>query len=121
MTIFVKFLGIVIVVMGIIFLINTKGLRQYILFWKQEKRLQIGGIIAIIFGIFFLIAAPQCRLTWLITVFGIWSIIKGVLLLTLSQKKIYAYLDRWLNKSISVTRFLGLVALAFGALLIYSA
>jgi len=121
MVMFIKLFGIVIAVMGIIFLINPKTLKQYFLFWKQEKRLQIGGIIAIIFGIIFLIAAPQCRLTGLIIVLGIWSIIKGALLFMLGQKKIYAYLDWWLSKPVSVTRFLGLIALAFGALLIYSA
>ena len=121
MVIFVKFFGVVIAVIGIIFLINAKVLRQYMSFWKQEKRLRIGGIIAFIFGIIFLIAAPQCRLAGLITVLGIWSIIKAALLFTLGQKRIYAYLDWWLNKPISVTRLLGLIALAFGVLLIYSA
>ncbi len=121
MLIFVKLFGVVIVVMGIIFLINPNALKQYISFWKQKKRLQIGGVAAIIFGIIFLIAASQCRLAWLITVLGIWSIIKGMLLLTLGQKKIYAYLDRWLEKPISVTRPLFLIVLVIGALVIYSA
>lgn len=121
MLIFVRLFGIVIVVMGVIFLINPKVLKQYFSFWKQEKRLRIGGIGALLFGVIFLIAASQCRLAWLITALGIWSIIKGVLLLTLDQKKIYAYLDWWVNKSISITRFLGFIALAIGILIIYSA
>ena len=121
MLIFVKLFGVVITCMGIIFLINPKAFKQYISFWKQEKRLRIGGVLAIPFGIIFLIAAPQCRLTGLITVLGIWSIIKGVLLLTLGQKKIYAYLDWWLNKPILATPFLGLIALVFGVLIIYAA
>ena len=121
MVIFVKLFGIVIVVMGIIFLINPKALKQYISFWKQEKRLRIGGVVTIPLGIIFLIAAPQCRLTGFITVLGIWCIIKGVLLLTLGQKKIYVYLDWWLNKPTLATRFLSLIVLAFGALVFYSA
>lgn len=121
MIIFVKLFGIVMIVMGSIFLMNPKALKQYISFWKQEKRLRVGGIVAILFGIVFLIAAPQCRMAWPIAVLGIWSIIKGALLLTLGQKKIYAYFDWWLDKSISVSRFLGLIALALGALIIYSA
>jgi len=121
MVIFVKIFGILIAVMGIIFLINQKVMKQYLSFWRQEKRIRIGGIVSILFGIIFLIAAPQCRLTEFITVLGIWSIIKGVLLLTLAQKKINVYLDWWLSKSTSATRFLGLVVLAFGALVFYSA
>ena len=57
MVIFVKLFGVVVVVMGIIFSINPKAFKQYISFWKQGKRLQIGGVVAIIFGIIFLIAA----------------------------------------------------------------
>ncbi len=121
MVIFVKLFAIVIVLAGLLFLINPKALKQYISFWKQEKRLRIGGIGAIIFGIIFLIAASQCRLAWFIAVLGIWSIIKGVLLLTLGQKKIYVYLDWWLEKPVLATRFLGLIALAFGVLLFYAA
>ncbi len=121
MVTFVRLFGIVIVIMGIIFLMNQKALKQYFSFWKQEKRLRIGGIGAILFGIIFLIAASQCRLAWLITVLGIWSIIKGVLLLTLAQKKINAYLDWWLERPLSVIRLLGIVVLAFGVLIIYSA
>ena len=121
MVILVRLLGVAIVVMGVIFLVNLKAIKQYMLYWKEEKRLKVGGMVAIVFGVIFLMAASQCRLTGLITVFGIWSIIKGVLLLTLSQKKIYAYLDWWSSRPVSAMRFLGLIALAFGALLIYSA
>ncbi len=121
MVIFVKLFGIVIVFVGLLFLINPKALKQYFSFWKQEKRLRIGGVGAALFGIIFLIAASQCRLAWLITVLGIWSVIKGVLLLALAQKKINAYLDWWLNRPVSVTRFLGLIALVFGVLIIYAA
>ena len=121
MLMFVKLFGIVVVAVGIIFLMDPKAFKQYLSFWKQEKRLRIGGIVAILFGIIFLIAASRCRLAWLITILGIWAIIKGVLLLTLIPKKIYACIDWWIEKPISGMRFLGLIALAFGALIFYSA
>jgi len=121
MLILVKLFGVLIAVMGIIFFVSPKAFKQYISYWKQEKRLRIGGVATIIFGVVFLIAASQCRLVWFITVLGIWSIIKGVLLLTIGQKKIYAYLDCWLDKPILTTRFLSLIVLAFGVLVIYSA
>ncbi|MCK4463936.1 MAG: hypothetical protein KAU58_06460, partial [Candidatus Omnitrophica bacterium] len=116
-----RLFGIVILVMGTIFLVKKDALKQYLSYWKQEKRIRIGGIIAIPFGIIFLLAASQCRLTWLIAVLGIWSIIKGVLLLTLGQEKINTYLDWWLNRPTSRTRLLSLIAIAFGILIIYAA
>jgi len=116
-TTFIKFLGVIVVVMGIVFLVNTNALRQFSLFWKRGKRLQIGAAIDFAFGIFFLLAAPQCRLPGLITIFGILALIEGVLILTFNQK----YLDWWLSKPIVFTRFAGFITVASGVLLIYSA
>ncbi|MGB2706141.1 MAG: hypothetical protein WBC74_04740 [Candidatus Omnitrophota bacterium] len=121
MVLLVRLLGIAIVFMGILFSIKQNALRDYILFWKNEKRLKVGGVLALLFGAIFLMAAPQCRIVWLIVVFGIWSVIKGVLLLILSPKKMYAYFDWWQGKSILFVRLIGIVAIVFGALLIYSA
>ena len=121
MVILVRLFGIAIVVMGIIFLANPKALKQYMAFWKQQKRLYIGGILSLLFGVIFLLAALQCRLVWVIVIFGIWALIKGVLLLTLGQKRLNAYLDWWLGRPISIARLLGIMALALGVLIIYSA
>lgn len=118
---FVRLFGIVVVFAGILFSISKKALKDYIAFWKSEKRLKVGGVGALLFGVIFLIAASQCRVSWLITVLGIWSIIKGALLLTLSVKKLYGYFDWWQDKSILTIRIIGLIAVCFGALLIYSA
>ena len=121
MLILVKLLGIVIVAMGVIFLINPTAFKQYVAFWRQRKSLLIGGILSLLFGVVLLLAASECRLAGVIIVFGIWAIIKGILLFTLGQKRINAYLNWWIEKPFSIVRLLGLIALAFGALLIYSA
>ncbi|UCH12304.1 MAG: hypothetical protein JSW18_05680 [Candidatus Omnitrophota bacterium] len=121
MVILVRLFGIVIVVMGIIFLLNPKALKQYIAFWRQQKRLYVGGILSLLFAVIFLLGASQCRLAWVIVIFGIWALIKGVLLFTLGQKRLNAYLDWWLGRPISIVRLLGIVALALGILIIYSA
>ena len=121
MVILVKLLGIVIVVMGIIFLINPTAFKQYAAFWRQRKRLLMGGILSLLFGVILLLAASECKLTGIIIVFGIWAIIKGILLFMLDQKRLNAYLDWWTEKPLLTIRLLGLIALACGAMLIYSA
>ena len=120
MAILVRLLGIAIVVVGVVFLVSPKLLKQYIAFWRGQKRLYIGGILSLLFGIIFLLAASQCKLAGVIIIFGIWGIVKGVLLFALGQKRLNAYLDWWLKRSPSVTRLLGLITLAIGALIIYS-
>ncbi len=121
MVILVRLFGIAIVVMGIVFLANPKTLKQYMAFWKQQKRLYIGCILSLLFGVIFLLAASQCRRAGVIIVLGIWAIIKGVLLFALGQKRLNAYLDWWSGRPLSTARLLGIIALALGILVIYSA
>ena len=121
MVIVVRLFGMAIVIIGILFLVRKNTLKGYMSFWRNEKRLKIGGILALLFGVVFLTAAPQCRIVLLIKVLGIWSIIKGVLLLVLKPKLMYTYLDWWQGKPILSMRLISLLALAFGALLVYSA
>jgi len=121
MVILVRLFGILIMLIGLLFTINPEFLKQYMSFWNNEKRLKIGGAGAILCGAIFLVAAPECRIVWLITILGIWSVIKGVLLFTISPERIYAYLDWWKGTSVLATRILGIIAIAIGALFIYSA
>ena len=121
MLILVKLFGIAIVAMGIYFLINPKAMKQYIAFWQPQRRLYIGSISSLLFGVIFLLAASQCRLSGIIIFLGIWALLKGVLLLVLGQKRLNTYLNWWLERPLSVIRLLGIIVLAFGALIIYSA
>ncbi|MFH1996892.1 MAG: hypothetical protein ABIJ27_07885 [Candidatus Omnitrophota bacterium] len=121
MTKVILLFGAAIAIMGIVFLKDQKALEKYIMFWKKEKRLRVGGVFAILIGVVFLIVAPECRLSGLVTFFGLWSIIKGVLLLTLSEKKMFVYLDWWLNKPVLKIRFIGILAIIIGALFMYAA
>lgn len=121
MLIFVKILGIFFICAGVIFFVSPTFLKQYIAFWKDKKRLQIGGFVAILFGIAFLLSASACRISWLFIVLGIWSIVKGLLLLIVNEKKTHAYIDWWSNKPVSIIRFLGLLTVAVGILVLYAA
>ena len=100
---------------------RENAFKNYISFWNDEKRLKAGGVGALLFGILFLVAAPQCRIVWLIVLLGIWSVIKGILLIVINPKKIFGYFDRMSNMPALVMRCLSIAVIAFGILLIYSA
>ena len=117
----VKFFGLIITIMGIVFMLSSDALKKYIGFWRGRKRLIQGGVLSLVFGVVFLLAAPQCRLRGLVTVFGIWAIIKGMLLFTIPQEKINAYFDWWMKKPDSFIRFFGIFAIVLGVLFIYAA
>lgn len=121
MVILVRLFGFGIIIMGVLFAANTKMLKKYIIFWMDKKKIRSGGILATGIGVIFLIAASDGRLPLLITIVGIWSIIKGMMLITINQRKINKYLDWWLTRSVLASRILGVLAAAFGILLIYAA
>ncbi len=120
MTIFVLIFGILALAFGIAILVRPRVIRIYFSLCKKNNYLKIGGLIAIPVGIIFLMAASECRITWLVTFLGIWSIIKGVLLLAINKETLFAYIDWWQEKSLIILRLLGGATIALGALIIYS-
>lgn len=120
MLILVKFIAIVIVGMGILFLLSPKITKPFIGFWKQGKRLYIAGILRISFGIIFLLAASECRLVGIIVALGILFLIGGILIFMLGLERLKSILN-WLDRrSFLALRFIGLAVIAIGALVLYS-
>lgn len=120
MLVLVKLIGIYLVVMGIILLLNPKVLKACTDFWGQRKRIYVGGIISFLIGVILLLVATQGRSPGVIIVFGVLALIKGILLLILGPEKAKSFINWWSQKSALFIRLYGVLALAMGALLIYS-
>ena len=116
----VKFLGIFIVAFGVAFFVNPNIIKQYMAFWKARKRLYLGGALALLIGIIFLLAASQCRWRGFIIVFGILSLVKAVCLFVFGQEKLVSFMDWWAKRPIAFLRGYAVFAIALGVLLIYS-
>jgi len=116
----VRILGIVVIAMGIIFLLAPGILKQIITFMGQGKRLYAAGVLRLLIGGMLLYAASQCRLPEVIIVLGILVLASGIAIFVLGEKT--KSMINWFNKkSLLSLRFAGLIPLAFGALLLYSA
>ncbi len=120
MLILVKLIGIVIVVMGITFLLSPKKLKHFMAFLGQGKRLYGVGILRLLFGVILLLAASQCRLVGVILTLGILILIGGILIFVLGLERVKSMLNWWNKRSPLILRLMGLIALALGALLLYS-
>ncbi|MBA7630634.1 hypothetical protein ES703_38158 [subsurface metagenome] len=121
MIILIRVLGVVIVGMGVAFLLRPKLYRQYVAFWQPGKRLYLGAILSLLIGVILLLAATQCRLIGFVLALGILCLVKGVMLFTLGREKMKSMLKWYQGRSLLVLRLVALIAIAFGALLIYSA
>jgi len=121
MAMLIRLLGAVVVVMGLIFGIKPEVFQKYVKFWNSRKRIVIGGIISFLFGVVFLLSASRCRVPAVITILGIWAIIKGIILFVLKERRLSTYLEWWSKKPLSVMRLIGIISLAFGILIIWCA
>lgn len=117
----VKLLGIVIIVLGVHCLLNPSKMKSYVDFWKKGKRIYMGACLSLLIGVIFLFAAPQCRVSWFVTIFGILGLIKGVVIFVLSREKTISMLNWWAEKQVKFLRVHASFALIIGTLLILSA
>lgn len=121
MAIAVKAIGIFIAAMGLIFILTPRGIKKTFEFFARGKKVYLIGLLRIIFGIIFLIAASQCRWSEVIRVLGIFFIIAGSFIFILGIRKVKSVIEYWRQKPLLILRFLSLFALAFGILIIYAA
>ena len=121
MDIIIRGLGIVIVVVGIVYLLRPDVMKWLIEFLKQGKRIYLAGLIRLALAVIFLLGARECDITWVIVVFGILFLIGGVLIFILGPEKLRRILDWYQKQSVLLLRVLAVLALAIGAIIIYSA
>ena len=121
MVAFVKFLGIFIVGFGVAYFVNPNIIKQYAAFWKNKKRLSIGGALDIVIGTILLLAASQCRWGGLVITFGVLTFAKGIWLIVTPAEKLISMLSWWVKRSVIFLRGHALFAVTIGVLLIYSA
>ena len=120
MLIFAKLIGIIIIAMGTIITLNGKAFTAMLNFWKKGKNIYAAGIIRLAFGALFISIAHACRLPMVISVLGILMIMGGVLIFIIGPKRILAILERFQKMPPLMARLAGLVAIAVGALIVYS-
>ena len=120
MSIFVKIVGLIMAIMGIVLILTPKTLNQLVNFCQKGKRLRIGAIIRIIIGVIFLNSASQCKLPLVVAIIGVLILIKGIMVFVLGPQRVRSTLEWWNKRPAQMIRLLGLIALALGLLLIYS-
>ena len=121
MDIAIKSLGILFVLIGIVYLLRPDVMKWLIEFLKQGKRIYLAGLIRLALAVTFLLGARECKHFWVIFAFGILFLIGGVLIFILGPEKIRRILDWYQKQSVLLLRVLAVIALAIGAIIIYSA
>jgi len=120
MLILVRLLALAMMVIGVLFLIKPKMMNSYAAFWKKDKRLYIGGVINLIFGIIFLMSASQCKAPLVMIVMGLMSLVKGIMLFVIGPEKAKAMISKWENKPVGAIRAFAVLPILIGVLLMWA-
>ncbi len=113
-------IGWLIAVEGIFFLIKPEVIRSAITFLNKGKRLYLIALARLVLGGVFLFAAGECRLVWVIII-GCLLLASGIAGFVIKLEKIKSMTAWWLEKPLLIIRILSIIALAFGAIVVYSA
>jgi len=102
-------------------LLKPDVMKRIIEFFKQGRRMYFAGLVRFVLAVVFLLAASDCKMPWVIIVFGILFIIGGLLIFILGPEKVRSMLEWWQKQSVFILRVLALITLAVGAIIVYAA
>ncbi len=77
-------------------------------------------LVRVAIGVLFLLAAPSCRLPVVVQVVGILALIAALAIFLIGRTRLDSFLTWWLGRPQSLIRSWSIVAIGFGALLIYA-
>ena len=120
MSIIVLVVGALIVAMGMAALVAPSTLKRLLHHLTKADRFYVVAVLRFAIGAIFLLAARSTRLPIFVTVVGAVSIAAGVLIPILGAARLKAIVDWWLARGDIVLRLWGLVACAFGLLLVWA-
>ncbi len=117
----IKSLGILIALLGIVYLLRPDIIKRLMQFFKKGRRIYFAGLLRFALAVVFLVAARDCRYPLIILASGIIFLIGGLLIFMLGPEKIRRILDWYEQQPALIFRIIALVVLAFGAIIIFSA
>jgi uncharacterized protein YjeT (DUF2065 family) len=120
MKITVWIIGALIVFEAVVLLIKPDYYRKFVKLLARGRLMYIPAALVIVFGVIFLVYARDCNIPWLIVVFGLIMLVKGVWLFATKIDNVRATMQWLQERSDTMLRILGILALAIGAVILYA-
>lgn len=117
----IKSIGIIIAIIGVVFVTMPVLMTKFVEWAKVGKRVYIGGVVRIVFGGLLIWASPVATTMWIPLVLGIIMVIAGILIFVVGVERVHSLLNWWESRSEDSRRGVAVVAAIIGVLLIYSA
>lgn len=113
-------IGALTAVWGVSAVIMPGWMKACIEFIFKKRLAYLAVAMKIIGGVVFLVFARECNIPWFILTIGLLTAGGSILFCLLPFTKIQAYLQWWLNRPLWLYRLWGVLAAAFGGLLMYA-
>ena len=121
MAIVVAILGLLIAAIGVVGVFNPQVLRALVNnFWLRRYGLPAAVAIRLIVGVLLILAAPSCRFSAVVRIFGIATLIAAAGLLLLGKKRLEGLVGWIVSRPSSELRLWAGVAVALGGFLLYA-
>src|ERR1700676_713823 len=88
MNFIVVIIGWLIVAIGLFGIASPHSMIDMVLGWSSTGRFYFAVIPRIVLGVLFILAAPRCRIPWLVYAIGITTLIAGVVLFFLGAGRV---------------------------------
>ena len=114
-------IGIVIVLMGLLYLIKPSVLQALMRFFKKGRRIYFAALLRFVLAVIFLLGARESGVPIVITVFGIIFLASGLTIFLTGAKRINRILEWYLGQPTAILRVIALIVLAVGGVITYCA
>jgi hypothetical protein len=121
MDIILKIIGVIFILLGIGFLLKPQAVKHLMNFMKKGKRIYLAGVVRFILGIVLLLGANASRQPTIITILGILFLLGGLIIFLLGAERIGRILEFYGRQPDLLFRFLSLIPITIGGLVIYAA
>ncbi|MCG8591946.1 MAG: hypothetical protein MJE66_21840 [Proteobacteria bacterium] len=120
MAIAVSLVGVVVVLLGVAIAVVPERFLGTLASLESRPRFAIAVGVRVAMGVLFLLAAPACQLPTVVRVIGVIALVAAGGLLLMGRARMDAFVAWWLELPTAVLRSWSVVAIAFGALLVYA-
>jgi hypothetical protein len=104
-----------------LYVVRPNAGKALIQFFAKGNRIYLAGVIRFALAVLLLLSVHACNLKWVIIAFGVLLILSSVLIFSLGHKKLAGLLDWAQRQRPLVLRIMGLITIALGGILLYSA
>ena len=114
-------IGIVIVLLGLLYLIKPSVLQALMRFFKKGRRIYFAALLRFVLAVIFLLGARESGVPIVIIVFGIIFLASGLTIFLMGAKRINRILEWYLGQPTAILRVIALIVLAVGGVITYCA